>query len=329
MFSYRSSFIKAKAYCSNPSKFLNKKYDLALLVSGWEQRCTAITHADIKILNAGLISFEHNLDYLKYNTLLINYLKEKSNSLEVIFGHINDLENVSGKILNFINKVFLKKGRPIKILIDITCCPKYYFLFILAHCFKNSICSEIDFTYAEGIYSHTHKKKYIFTHGEWNPIVIPGFEGIVDPQKKRFFLVSLGFEGDKALRMISRYEPDRLSVLLSAPGFSKEYTTEALKNTQPLIEEYRIPQQQIIEAHAGNAIQAWKELEISNIERPDTEEITYLCFGTKPHSLGLGLRALLKPEIKIIYNKPERYEIRDVRFNNRFWIYNIVDLSSI
>jgi len=88
-----------------------------------------------------------------------------------------------------------------------------------------------------------------------------------------------------------------------------------------------IPDEQIIAARAGDAIEAWRKMAERPPDNFSRENSCYLCRGTKPHALALGLRALSLGTPTVLYNVPERHKVVDVKPAGHFWRYDIRDLS--
>lgn len=181
--------------------------------------------------------------------------------------------------------------------------------------------------YSEGIYS-SNPDKYVHTKGKWRIEEIPGLEVKNYYGNKKLFVISVGWEGSRYLSQVSKYDPDEIEILLPDPGFTKEYTTKSIKECSPLIEEYRIPDESIIRAPAGDAVYAWKMLDAGTLDSEDYH-IAYLTFGPKPHVLAMGLKAYVNRNISLLYRVPEGYHKIEVKPNGIFWRYDIKNLLYI
>ncbi|MHB9144330.1 MAG: hypothetical protein ACYC5Y_03225 [Symbiobacteriia bacterium] len=333
---YRWDYLVGESYYGSAAEIQQNEFDVGLCVSSWEQRCTAMTAGHMTFDRAGLIVFEQAPEHEggpgagvvpKYDAILRKFLEEHSqNGITEVRGDVKDLRGVFGKIAQFIRSTREEKGRPLRLFMDITTCPKYYFLGVLGLCVREALCDRITFHYAEAQYtSEEGDGQYVFTRGPWETVTVPFFAGSEEGDY-RFYLPSLGFEGSLALRLISKYEPDRVSLLMPDPGFTTEYTTKAWENNRALREQYCIPDEQIVRAHAADAMEAWKNLGSPQLYRP-SETISLLCLGTKPHALALGLKALTNPEIQVLYNVPRRFAPVDHRYNGTSWLYSLQDFS--
>ncbi|MGA8026637.1 MAG: hypothetical protein WB992_05785 [Bryobacteraceae bacterium] len=187
--------------------------------------------------------------------------------------------------------------------------------------------------YCEGIYqpkvdsAEVECPEYPFSIGEWDTLPIPFLEGRRAPGRKKYVMVSVGFEGSKTFRVLSREDPDRVSVLFPDPGSEQGYPAIAEEQNKLLIETYNVPPAQIVRANAADAIAVWKELSESALERPESENTYYLSCGTKAHALGMALRAASLESPCVLYNVPERHNYVPVIPTGRSWLYEIRDLS--
>ena len=192
--------------------------------------------------------------------------------------------------------------------------------------------SEVAVFYAEGDYPEetTELQKHeLFTAGGWDVIPIPSVEGEWSPEKERAYLVSVGFEGSKTLRLISRAEPDLVYVLLPDPGVKEEYVARALAQNSSLIDMLRDESEDIVRANAGDAIEAWKKLDEAAVEDRRAANFYYACCGTKPHSLALALRASVLKHPAVLYIVPDRHKVVDVRPLGVYWRFDLRDMTSL
>lgn len=313
---------------------IKNNFDLFIFTCGWESRCKEIVKYDTEsfiIDSAAVISFEQG----KKKGYLPEYMKEIKNFAKMKVGNSriitieeepNDLDLITDSIRDNILKLQRRLGRPLSIGFDITCCPRYFFLYLLGFCLEYAMASDLSFFYSEGRYGKS-PGEYIHTEGKWRITEISGFENKYDPEGKLFFVVSAGFEGNRYRSLVSRYEPDLVGILLPNPGFSPEYTKKARDECQPMIEEFNIPPERIVSAPAGDAIAAWKALKNPHLnERKDN--IIFLTCGPKPHVLAMGLHASVNREnVSVVYPVPEGYTRMEVEATGKSWRYDIRNLA--
>ena len=331
--SFSECYVKGQSFCSrNIQELLYEHYDLLILVSSWDKRCCCITKTpDVSAMKGILVLFStRDQGGLRdmHDRQLHDFGKKYCKDLQSIHTDSLDLKNTWRKIDNIICEVTLTLQRPIRILLDISTCPRYYGAAILGRSFIGGSASNVTVFYAEGVYPTGGKQEKIpFTGGRWKPVPIPFFQGLYNPGKKRFYLVSIGFEGDKTLRSISRADPDRVSVLLPEPGIIPEYVDETLNANRELFESYHIPENQIIKACAADAIEAWEALSKASLEGHN-ENVYYMCSGTKPHSIALALRAMTLKRPALIYNVPDEHKVLEIAPSGKFWTYEISDITA-
>jgi hypothetical protein len=317
-------------------KISGKNYDFVLLSSSWDQRCIEVSKRnDITSSKAVLLDFKGR-DQHKYrdrhDPILKSYLKEISSEPIILSDYSENLRVYWKKIFDCVIETVKAKGRPINTFVDISTCPKYFSLGILSALFHLGICNTIDLFYCEGLYeqknmNEMHANKKTFTFGKWETVPVPFSKNVHDPVKRKYYLVSVGFEGAKTMRIIRAKDPDRLSILFPDPGITKEYVKHCLKENRDLFESYRLTKKQIIRTNAADAILAWKKLSDFNLEMPEKENIHYLCCGTSPHSVALALRSITTGFATLLYRKPDRHSFIEVKPAGNYWQYTIKDLA--
>jgi hypothetical protein len=266
----------------------------------------------------------------KHDAELSAYLSQMAKHFHVIKGSSSAIEGLWSDIKNRLVEITNRLNRPISILLDISTLPRFLAGAVLALGLKHGLASRITGFYAEGTYdSSTGDLQGVFTGERWRFVPIPGLEGRYDPVKKRFFLLSLGFEGSKTLRYLSTQEPDRVSVLFADPGFEQGYAERSRVNNAALLEYFHIPPEQIAAAHAGNAVAAWAELCTRQLEKFSSENVSYICCGTKPHSFALMLRALSVKSATVLYNVPDLHRVINTVPTGYVWTYELTDVTRL
>lgn len=330
---YSKYYFDGYSFRSNEvNDLLELECDLIILISSWEERCLSIKSCTKINAKYGLLILFSNKDNLglreRHDKILKTYIKRITLEYEIISEWTSyDIYNVWDKIFTYMKNVINRLRRPIKILFDMSSCPKFYPLSTLSTSLTNGLASRFSIFYSEGKYPPQNNNIEIqFTGHLWRTTPIVSQEGIEDPGKKTYYLVSVGFEGYKTLRAVSRADPDRVSILFPDPGFSDAYPVRTEQNNKDLFIKYRIPGEQIIRAPAGDAIHAWKDINKKALERDD-ENCYYLCCGTKPHSLALALNAICLQHPVLLYNVPDEHKYINVKTNGVFWRYDIFDRS--
>jgi hypothetical protein len=152
--------------------------------------------------------------------------------------------------------------------------------------------------------------------------------GECDPEKDRHYFVSVGFEGSKTLRVVTRAEPDHVSVLFPDPGYESDYVATTTRNNSELMNQFSVPGSRIVKAPAGDSIAAWEAMGGIDLDDPVKYNVYYICCGTKSHSLALALRAMALGYPTVLYNKPDRHRESIIIPSGKYWRFDIVDLSA-
>lgn len=335
---YRYGFLQGTSYKDKTvSNLISGEFDYALLSSSWDRRCLSLTNTtSLKSKNSfvilPLLRDEYGLRE-KHDQIITKYAKDISE-----FCKIKDISSTGGIfemwqiLVEDIKRAFYNNKKPLKVLIDLTTCIRYFSLGFINQGLQSGMVKEFTIFYSEGIYPEekTEQDKHeLFTTGGWDVTPIPGLEGEWNPDKNRLYLVSVGFEGSKTLRLISRNEPDQVSLLFPEPGVKKEYVKRASELNEPIIQRFQIPKSQIIRSTAGDAIEGWKSLTEASIEEPDKNNVYYACCGTKAHSLALTLRAMVLRYPALLYIIPGSHRPVDTDELGIFWRYDLKDMSSI
>lgn len=304
-------------------------FDLFIFTVGWESRCTEITKYSTENFTFDstlILSFKPGGEKgyrTNYMDKIRSLAEEKSSEIHEIESDPNDLGFIGEKIEKIIRGLIQNLKRPLIIGFDITSCPRYFFLRLLAFCLKHDLSKRISFFYSEGEYK-TENENFIHTKGEWEIIEIPTFESEIDPEYRSFFVASVGFKGKRCKSLLSKYEPHEIGILLPVPGYNDKYTARAKKECSALREDFFISDENIAVAPAGDAIAAWESLKKKSLNK-EKHRITYLTLGPKPHVLAMGIHGFLNRSV-LTYRIPEGYTKIEVAPNGIFWKYDIKNL---
>lgn len=333
---FRHGFLEANSSSGESiSDLANGEFDYALLSLSWDKRCLCVTNADkLKAQHCNLIipSLRDQSGLMdKHEPLLIDYAKDVGNYKE-IHGDTSDVINMWVQLEKNVFNVYKEVGRPLKVFIDLSTCVRYLALGLISKFMNLGVVKEVSVFYAEGKYPdeiNPEDQYELFTAGGWDVLTVPGLEGEWDPNKERLYFVSVGFEGSKTLRLISREEPDKVSLLFPDPGVREQYVIRTLERNEALIKRFQISDNCIVRSSAGNAVEGWKRLTNASIEKPEQNNVFYVCCGTKPQSLAFALRAIVLQYPALLYIKPDRHRVLEVDALGVYWRYDIKDMSSI
>jgi len=309
-------------------------FDLVLLAPSWDRRCTSITDIKLQADTAIVLRFDLKDNrglQVQHEKLIDNFAFQTASNVIPLSGDATALRSFWTKIWMTVTSLRTRKKTPWRVLIDLSTCPRFYSLGLLAGLFREGLAQTVSVLYAEGKYGTKPQPStadYPFTVGHWEAEPVPFLLGNSRPTKKKHFVVSVGFEGRRTARVLAKEDPDRVSVLMPKPGVRPGYVTETWRRNKETIDEYCIAKERIVNAPAGDAISAWKKLTEAGLEEPENEEVLYLCCGTKPHSLAMALRAICLEYPTVLYNRPELHSFMDVFPTGVYWQYDLRDLSS-
>ncbi|WP_134495991.1 hypothetical protein [Microvirga pakistanensis] len=227
-------------------------------------------------------------------------------------------------------------GRPVRVAIDTSCLPKHYILYLIGLSFENSLVSEMQLFYAEGLYSPVHlgangnegSNAYRFSMGEWRPLAIPYFEGELALENKSRIVASLGFETLEARKFIRTYQADKYAVILPFPSHSPEYEEIGTRDGEMLARELDVPETEIYHCPAGSASNMARLLD-TELKTPKGFSDTLMSLGTKPHAVGMGVHALINKRATVICRVPAQYPENETAATGSSWVFRIQDRSSL
>ncbi len=334
---FNSEFLKARSFSSHLIKDVYQgTFDLLIVTSSWDKRCISITESDDISAKYGVVLLFSDRDDLglrdKHDPILREFVSQNCSSYFEIEGDSEDLKTIWDNISHLLAKAFEELGKPLNVFVDLSTCPRYYSLGVLTFGITTGLVGQITYGYSEGKYpeeSEEMDRHEMFTKGGWNAVPIPSVEGEWETDKGLTYLVSVGFEGSKTHRLVSRAEPDNVCVLFPDPPVVSGYVERTLHNNRAFFEHFNVKEEDLILAQAGDAIAAWANVSSAIQERGLEENCFAICCGTKPHSLGLALSTIATPGIALLYIVPDRHLVVDVSASGVYWRYEIRDASAI
>jgi hypothetical protein len=337
MTEFRDGFLRGVSTAgSSPADLLRDRVDLMIAFSSWDSRSVAVTAADVLTAEESVLVLFDVRDQQglrdSHDRQLEEYLTRQARVTRILRGNSTELADVWSQLFVTIGELRQRLGRPIRLFVDLSACPRYYALAILANALGRGIASSICLFYSEGLYDDRHgdaERHEIFTSGRWSSVPVPGLVARWAPGKSRFYLASVGFEGAKTLRAVARADPDRVAVLLPDPGVRPDYAKRTRAMNDELFQQFQISDHCVVRAPAGDAIRAWQALSEAGLERPEEENSFYICSGTKPHSVALALRAMAHGSATVLYNLPDAHKVNDVKPSGIYWSFIIEDLSAL
>ena len=307
----------------------NRLYDLVLTAISWESRCTyAICNLHKRFASISAIRFQttdRETDSRKSKFLA--ELQSITDQLDEIQLGTSTEYAENFRILDdiFAGKA-LERGRPLRVLCDITCIPKSYILFLLGLGFEKGYFARFDCLYSEGDYNAVYKPPVTkstggaeqgpISEGAWDTLSIPFFEPTAPIPKSRDLVVTVGGEVGLTVPFIEKYEPVRLGVICLSGGNIGDQDS-----LREILSEPNVVQSQI---DVCDAVQVAQNA-VGFAEESREEVVTALAVGSKPHALGLGVASLARQTIEVICRIPKRYTMLDVPPSKTVMFYQIED----
>lgn len=332
MSTFREGYLEGRSERSSDlNRLVTGHYDLILLASSWDARCICVTQCtSVNADRSAAIMFSTR-DSMglrdKHDPAIVAFSKGVAKNFRELHGDSAKIEGLWRQLYGLVDTAQKEVGRPLHVLFDLSTCPRYLAGGIVGLCLRTGLVGTLTLSYSEAVYPpHSAGAELPFTGSRWRTIAMPGLQGTYDPRRKRFYLVSVGFEGSKTLRAVSHADPDRIAVLLPYPGFNDDYSGRSKEANRELLAAAATEPHSVIEAAAGDVIAAWRSLSETPQERPETENTFYLCCGTKPHSLALTLRAMALGYPTVLYNVSE-HAVLPIESSGHFWRYDIRNVA--
>jgi len=253
---------------------------------------------------------------------------------------IKDLEASTEAEKNFralkawLQDLYAKAGRPLSILLDITCVPKTYVLYLIGLGFSDELVARLDCLYTPGRYDLVSGgaatppaltgPRSLLSEGEWHSRQIPYLEASEYIANDADLLVTLGGELGLSVPFIERFEPRRLGLICieetspsgNVPMLPSERMAydELLREPNAVQEDIKLCDAVGVARHAT-----------SFIENSAARGATMMAIGSKPHAIGIALAALSDPRVEVVCRTPASYRAIDVHPSAEPMFYEIED----
>lgn len=327
-------YIRANSYMSQSvSELWEGEYDLSLLASSWDERCVCVTSAAGLSLGHAIVVMPKDKDAIglrdTHDDRLCKFVEGKSASHELFSLETGDL-SAWPRLKGAFHKFLDKNPRPggARVFVDISTCPRFLSLAFLKEALHSGLVRSLDLAYSEGVYppappSYEGIEEISFRDGPIYATPVPGYLGDFDPGKEKAIVASIGFDGWKTLNLLTREEPDAVSILLASPAATPDYEARALKSNAALIQRFLVSENEVLRARAGDAVAAANALFAARKNLFGNRNIYYLCAGNKAHSLGLALDALISDSVTLLYVRPTRRSPIPVQASGTHWRYAV------
>lgn len=317
---------------------LEKKYDLCLVTLSWEQRATfAFLTEGCKIDAATAFWFESTSSEIEERKSgQVGSLRTKIGEVdELHLSKATEVDENFQKLKQFFEEKFTEFGRPLKVLIDISCLPKNYLLFLIGLGFSQDLFACFDCIYSAGIYDLMNEgattsdeagriHRALTSSGMWTSRQIPFLAAESAFPDSRDLVVTMGGEIGLALPLISKIEPTKLSLVFieeTAPGESANALDGEMQAYTSLLNDYEAD---VSRFSLGDVLGVAGRLE-EICSQSESDCVSILVLGSKSHALSAALIGLSCPHSEVICRVPKNYLTLDVYASGDIFVFEIED----
>lgn len=316
-----------------PSELIGGHYDLLVTTASWDSRCLCLVDCDLTADSGVGVFFSNRGEGTlrdAHDPKIEEFLDRAAQKSMRVQRGSDELDDLWADLWKAVTDAADASRRPLRVLLDLSTCPRYFAMALIAAGFRSHLVGELIVFYADGKYPpRTHEDPHEpFTYGRWSTVPVPLLEGQADPGLPRHYVVSVGFEGSKTVRAVSSEGADNVTVVFPRPGVIAEYEKRTMEENEILLEDFGIGEDEVIFAPAGDAVATWRAL-AQHRERWTCDDAFYLPAGTKPHSIGMALDAMLGGDVSVMYAKPATHKESAIEPLGHYWRFTIRDLTAL
>jgi len=313
------------------------RYDLVVAGLSWESRGpVAFRRLADPTTPVSLLKFKSRSPFIEQEKeRQLSEFRATLNSVAVKEVHASiDAQENFVILKSWFEDLFSVAGRPLSVLIDVTCIPKTYVLYLIGLGFSDELFARLDCLYTPGVYDLASNDtasppniagpRALLSEGEWRSRQIPYLEASEYIANDVDLLVTIGGELGLSLPFIERYEPRRLGVIFikeTAPRTTKWMLGSERRAYEELLKEPNAEQEEIGLCDALGVVRHTVSFASGSCARGTTA----LAIGAKPHALALGVAALADPRMEVVCRTPASYRPVDVSAIGHVMLYEIVD----
>ena len=192
------------------------EFDVLLTSSSWDARCLCLVECEIHARRAlGIFFTNRGTGRLRdqHDPQVAAFIERVGDVSHEIHRGSEELANLWTEIWAEVKDEAETARRPLRVLLDLSTCPRYYAMALIAAGFRSHLVGEMVVFYADGRYPPRAEENphELFTFGRWETVPVPLLEGRSDPGLPRHYVVSLGFEGSKTVRAVSSEGADNVT----------------------------------------------------------------------------------------------------------------------
>lgn len=310
---------------------LRERYDLVIAAVSWESRCHAckglLAGRSDEVLVIHFASSDAEMESRKSDHRSIISLAVPNCCFLDLQRSAHFTENAE-RLEQEIFRVARTKGRALRVMMDMTCIPKRYLLFLLGMGFRRELFTSIDLVYAEAEKYEMQTASIevagrpvgLISEGEWTTSQIPYLESEDYVSDRRNLYISVGAEITQASPIVDRFEPNGL-VLYHITEGHRRLPSSVIDRERPALEQLTAfpgVRQEQFELHeiAAVALSVLKNRSVGT---------TCFAIGPKTHAVAFALAALADDQIQVVCRTPTTYVVNEVRASGTTYFYRIQD----
>ena len=314
-----------------------RKYDLFLCALSWETRGTSFVEGfgselpPVSILR--FASSDPEIGALKVAKLAA--IEKCCQIAGIIDLQISTSLQENYKIIETVLRDHASElKRPLRVLIDISCIPKAYVMFLVGAGFSRDYLAVMDCVYVAGAYDHTAVEppkigattgnRTLVSVGDWRPELIPYLTAADLMPARRDLLVTMGGELGMARSFMDRIEPERTMLVFiaeDAPGTEREMVPSEKIAFKHLVGDSQSEQHNI---SLGDVIGV-AEQAITFIRESSCGGVSGMALGAKSHALALAIASLAESRLEVIVRVPASYKGLDVLPSGPTHLFELTD----
>ncbi len=283
-----------------------------------EERCKGaiLKFRNYKANNVFLIRYNGCNEKKKQNYAeMKNLLKRVGEIEEIVINEQNPIP-VLMDLMTKIESACPKSGRK-KITLDISTMIKWHILLFLKYLELKDLLKHVRILYTEPLDYETNLFNPL-SFGIKKIFPIPLFSGEHDFSNESMLIIILGYEGNRALALLEKKDPNKCLLLVAKPPYHEEWEGRTEEMNKPIINLVGKSNIRYIDSR-NPTIVANQLHEI--LSDPSISSYNHYIspLGTKPQTIGLYLYLSTKPQNTIlIYGSP-------IRHNELFYSHGIGD----
>jgi hypothetical protein len=272
------------------------QYDIAVFASGYEERSTFVpSHLDkSKIEKNIIIGFKGDTSEKR---------KINDNFYSNGWGGVtHELETSSWfEAFEILKQTFESITKDsIKILVDYSSMPRYWYLAVLLYVKYNEVAKNIviDFIYSIGV----HDK--IVSNQLSEPVCLPDCDAGAANSDKTVTVFGLGFNQGAPHCILDSLEPDEVYAILTDPAARDDYPQRAYTSNEAFIKAH-VKKERLVRLPLFSVNSFTINLREMIAPYIGEAEVCLVPFGPKPHVLGSIIMSMSCPEVSCLYSNCE------------------------